>query len=283
VMEPFRSDFGFHIIRVDRRTEEEADVAHVLVPIERTIDSEDALLARVDSLEALAERMSLPAAAQTLGLTHRTTELTPVLPTLPGVGRADAAIEWVFDDRPSVGEASPVLENERSFYVVELLSRQDARTLTLDEAAPSIRTILVRQRQRERTRDIGRQVVDRIQAGATLEQAAEPINVQVDAAESFRRLDFVPGLGQANAAIGYAFGLEVGQVSGLIATPDAFFIVQTTDRTPADRDAWLEQRDLQRQQVLGMLQSQRINQYLEGLREEARIVDQREQVLTRGV
>jgi peptidyl-prolyl cis-trans isomerase D len=283
VTEPVRSDFGYHIIRVDRRTDDEADVAHVLVSIERTIESEDALLARVDSLESLAERMALPAAAQQLGLTHRTTELTPVLNTLPRVGSVDAAIEWVFDERPPVGEASPILENDRYFYVVELLSRHDARTLTLEEATSSIRAILIRQRQRERTREIARQVIDRIQAGASLQQAAAQIDVPVGTADSFTRLDFVPGLGQANAAIGAAFGMEVGQVSGLISTPDAFFVVQTTDRTPADRDAWRAQVGTQRQQTMAVLQNQRVNQYIEGLREEARIVDQRDRVLTRGV
>jgi peptidyl-prolyl cis-trans isomerase D len=282
ITEPVRSGFGVHLIRVDRRTAEEADVAHILVPIERSIESEDALLARVDSLEMLTERIALPAAAAELGLRHRTTELTPVLPTLPGVGRADEAIDWVFDERPPVGEVSPVLENDRAFYVVELLSRHDARTLTLEEATPSIRTILIRQRQRERTRDIGRQVVDRIQAGATLEQAASEIGVEVASAQSFRRLDFVPGMGQANAAVGAAFGMEPGQVSGLVSTPDAFFVVRTTERTTADRAAWSAQVDAQRQQVLSMVQNERINQYLEGLRQEARIVDQRDRVLTRG-
>jgi peptidyl-prolyl cis-trans isomerase D len=281
--EPVRSDFGYHIIRVDRRTQDEADVSHILVPVERTLESEDALLARVDSLETLAERMSLPAAAQELGLTHRTTEITPVLTSLPAIGPVDAAIDWIFEERPAVGEASPVLENDRVFYVVELLSRQDERTLTLEEAAPAIRAILVRQAQRERTRQIGRQLVDRIQGGATLEQAAAQVGLAVGTGESFTRTDFVPGMGQANAAIGVAFGMAPGQTSDLVATADAFFVVQTTARTEADQSAWQEQIQIQRQQVMGMLQSQRINQYLDGLRQEARIVDQRDRILTRGV
>jgi peptidyl-prolyl cis-trans isomerase D len=283
VTEPVQTDFGYHLIRVDRRTEDEAGVAHILIPIERTLESEDALLARVDSLETLSERMSLPAAAEQLGLRVRTTELTPVLPTLPEVGRADAAVEWVFEERPPVGEASPVLENERYYYVLELLSRQDERTLTLEEASPSVRAILVRERQRERAREVGRQVVDRIRAGATLEQAAAQAGLTVGVAESFTRLAFVPGIGQANAAIGAAFGLPVGQASDLLSTPEAFFVIQVTDRTEADPEAWRQQLDMQRQQMMAVLQSQVIEQYLEGLREEARIVDQRDQVLRRGV
>jgi peptidyl-prolyl cis-trans isomerase D len=277
--EPVQTEFGYHLIRVDERTEEEAQVAHILVPIELTIDSEDAMLARVDSLEILAERVSLTAAAEELGLDVRTTQITPVLSTLPNVGNVEEAIEWVFDESAIEGEASPVLENERYFFVVELISREDARVLTEEEAAPTIRAILVREKQREQARDIGRQMVDRIRAGASLEDAAAAAGVPVGDAESFTRLDFVPGLGQANAAIGAAFGLDVGEISGLIATPEAFFVVQTTDRTEADRTAWEAQRDMQRQQIVAMLQNQRIEQYIEGLREEARIDDRRDRVL----
>jgi peptidyl-prolyl cis-trans isomerase D len=282
VTDPVLTDFGFHLIRVDRRTADDADVSHILLPVERTIESEDALLARVDSLEMLAERMALTAAAAEVGVEVRTTELTPVLPNLPGIGPAAAAVEWVFRDRPPAGEVSSILENDRSFYIVELINREDARTLTLEEATPAIRNILIRERQRERTRDLGRQVVDRLQAGAAMEAAAAEIGLSVANAGPFSRLDFVPGIGQANAAIGAAFGLDIGETSGLISTPDAFFIIQVTGRTEADRDAWQAQADLQRQQVMGYLQTQRINQYLEGLREEARIIDQRDRVLQRG-
>jgi peptidyl-prolyl cis-trans isomerase D len=282
VTEPVLTDFAYHLIRVDRRTEDEADVSHILLPIERTLESEDAMLARVDSLETLAERMSLTAAAEQLGLPIRTSELTPVLPSLPPVGPIDAAHEWVFEERPAAGEASPVLENDRYFYVVELISREDARTLTLDEARPSIRTILIRERQRERTRDIGRQVVDRVRAGASLEEAGAQIGVQPRTAGPFGRTEFVPGLGQANAALGAAFGLPVGETSGLVPTAEAFFVLRVVERTDADPEAWLAQRDIQRQRLVAALQSQRIDQYLEGLREEARIVDQRARILRRG-
>ncbi|MFP4624935.1 MAG: SurA N-terminal domain-containing protein, partial [Gemmatimonadota bacterium] len=47
VTEPVLTRFGYHVIRVESRTEGEAEASHVLIPIERTIESEDAMLARV--------------------------------------------------------------------------------------------------------------------------------------------------------------------------------------------------------------------------------------------
>ena len=174
---------------------------------------------------------------------------------------------------------SPVFENERYYYVMELVERQEARALTLDEATPDIRTILRNEEKRARTRDMGRQLVDRIETGATLEQAADEAGFPVRSAGPFTRLEFVPGVGSGNAAIGAAFGLPVGAVSGLLETDDAFYVIRVTDRTTADREAWRAQLPQQRQQVVSTLRDQRLNQFLEALREDAEIVDNRDQVL----
>lgn len=279
VMEPIHSQFGYHVIRVDRRTDEEADVAHILFELRRTLESEDAMLATVDSLEDRVERMPLEAAAEELGLRVRTVEVNPDVPSVPGIGSVSEGVDWIFGQRPLPEAVSPIFENDRYYYVMELVDREETRQLTLEEATPDIRRLLSDERKRERARDIGRQLVDRIQGGATLEEAAEQTGLAVRSAGPFTRLQFVPGVGSGNAAIGAAFGLPVGEVSGLIETPDAFYVIRVTDRTEADREAWLEQLPQQRQQVTQTLQNQRLNQFLEALREEANIVDNRDAVL----
>ena len=273
VTEPVLTQFGYHLIRVDERTDETAEVSHILLPVERTLESEDAMLARVDSLEAMVERMSLEAAAEEMGVNVRSMELTPLLPNMPGVGSISEGVDWVFERRPAVGEVSEIFENDRSFYLMEVVERDEARALTLEEARAPIETILRNERKRERLHDIGREVVDRIEGNATLEAAAAAAGMPVREAGPFTRLDFVPGVGSGNAAIGAAFGLEVGEVSGLLETPDGFFVIEVTGQTEADREAWQAQLPQQRQQIMGALQNQRLNEFMEALREEAEVVD----------
>ncbi len=281
VTAPVATRFGYHLIRVDERTDETATASHILLPVERTIESEDNMLARVDSLEAMVERMSLDAAAEELGLTVRETQLTPVVPNVPGVGPVDEGLEWVFEERAAVGEISPIFETDQAFYLFDLVDREDRRVLTLDEARSSIETILRTERKRDRTRDMGRELVDRIAGGASLDEAAGApgLGLQVAETEPFTRLGFVPGVGGGNAAIGAAFGLDIGEVSELLETREGFFLVQPTDRTSADREAWEAQKDQQRMQAVNALQGQRLDQFMRALREEADVVDQRQEVL----
>ncbi|MFW6201725.1 MAG: hypothetical protein ACOC8B_04050, partial [Gemmatimonadota bacterium] len=76
-----------------------------------------------------------------------------------------------------------------------------------------------------------------------------------------------------------AFGLDVGATSGAVEANDQFFILRTLEREPADREAWEEQKDAQRMQVAQTIQQQRIEQFIEGLRERAEIEEFLDEVL----
>jgi peptidyl-prolyl cis-trans isomerase D len=122
---------------------------------------------------------------------------------------------------------------------------------------------------------IARDAVDRIRGGESLEAVAGSVGVEVREAGPFARSDVVPGLGQMNAAIGTAFGLQPGEISGAIDADRQVYIIQTVSRTDASREAWEEQKATQRAQVSQALAQQRWENFLTALREDARVVDSR--------
>ena len=75
--------------------------------------------------------------------------------------------------------------------------------------------------------------------------------------------------------VGTAFGLRVGERSGVIEGDGGYFIIQSLERKLADSSAWLKQRDTQRTQLRQVVQQARIQQYMDGLRAKAKIVDRR--------
>jgi peptidyl-prolyl cis-trans isomerase D len=278
--QPARSGLGFHIIDVQERWgADSARVRHILVPIARTDASEVSLFQLADSLEDLGEQMALEQAAQALGLTVQTAELTQDFPFLAGVGQVSEGSDWVFEEAPSVGDVSPVFEATTAFYALELLSSAPAGVLELELARAGIEETIRLDRKLQRAREEAQQIVDRARAGTPLLNVAAEMGLEARVAGPFTRDDFVPGIGRQNAVIGAAFGLPIGPVSDVISTANNQYVIEVLARTPADSTAWTAQLPQQRGQAVAMIQQQRLSEWVAALRASARVVDRRAEVL----
>jgi peptidyl-prolyl cis-trans isomerase D len=278
VTEPVQTPYGFHLIRVRSRNNDEATASHILIPIERGDDTEDALLTVADSLEQTALQTSLTNAAQELGLSARETEVTKDFPFVAGVGRMDEGADWAFGDDVETNELSPLFETAENFYIFELLERTAERPLTLEEVSPGIRDRLASTKRQAEAVRIGSGLAEQARS-TSLDAVASAQGVQVQETEPFARIDFVPGIGQANAVIGAAFGLDSGKTSGILEANGMLYIIQKTAAHAADREAFDADKDNIRAQLTAGMQQQRWSVFLESLRERAKVVDNRSKVL----
>lgn len=276
---PISSPVGLHVIRVaERWGQDSIQASHILVPWARSDAAEIALLTMADSLETLGETLSVTDAAAALGMETQEAELSTEFALLAGAGQVGEGADWAFEEA-AVGDVSPVFETSQAFYMIEVLSTTPAGVLPLDDARETITEILRFERKMARARETGEGLVRRIRSGEALPNVASDAGLEVRSAGPFARNDFVPGLGRYNAAIGAAFGLDVGQVSGVVESPSNAYIVELLARTPADSTEWLGQRETQRQQVRAQIEQRRLQEWLTSLRAAARIVDRREEVL----
>ena len=272
--EPVQTQFGFHVLRVTSLAADTARVEQVLIPVRLSEAKEAEVLARVDSLESMAEDMSLAEIGRRAGLPVRSAELSPPLAFIPGVGTAEEGVYWALQQGQR-GEVSPVFEAQGIYYMFELVSRTDEGTLSISEATPTIRTILVKQQQLEKARALLEDAEAAARKGTPLEQIAAQYHSTVMDAGPFTRSDFVPGLGRFSPAIGAAFGLAPMRVSGLVEADGNLVLVQLVKRVDADRTKWQQQLAQQRTRVVQALADEKWQQYLTALRETAKIVDNR--------
>jgi peptidyl-prolyl cis-trans isomerase D len=273
ITQPVLTQSGYHVIRVESRQADTAQIRQFIVPVELSRQNEDRLLDRADSLELAATTVGLEQAASRMGLQVQAAEVTPALPILPGVGAIDEGLEWAME--ADAGEISDVLEAEQSFYMLELVSRRDEGALSLEEAAPTIRALLLRRAKLARAREILTPAAREAASGASLEQIGGRYNLQVQQAGPFTRGEGAPGLGRLNAAVGAAFGLRPGETSPLIEADDQLFLIRTVSRSEPGRAEWQAQLGEQRERVQQALADNRWNQYMLALRENAEIVDNR--------
>jgi peptidyl-prolyl cis-trans isomerase D len=275
--EPVQTQFGWHIVEVTARDEEAETVEarHILFPYTPFGDRELAILARADTLEMLGREMSVAEAAAQLGLEVRESEITDGFALLPGAGNAGEAQDWVFEDREGVGAVSPVFENAQGFYMVEILEEESARTLALDEVRDEVRQYLQARKKTQVALERARALADEARGGASLEELAARVNGTFESPGAFSRLENVPGVGSANAAIGTAFGTPAGQVGGPVAVGPRVYLVQVLDRVEADRELFEAMKEVLRMQLTQQLRQERLELWLDGIRETTRIVDRR--------
>ena len=79
--------------------------------------------------------------------------------------------------------------------------------------------------------------------------------------------------------VGTAFGLDVGQRSGILDTKDGIYVIETLEHTKADSTKFVKELDQYRARAINQARQERVRNYLASLRSAAKIVDDREKVL----
>lgn len=277
ISEPVLTSFGYHLIRMDGHKGDSAAFSHILIRLQQTDSSAAIANARADSLEKMAAQAETPAqfdrAAKALELTPIQIAVPEGSPAYLGGRQVPSVSAWAFGGA-AVGESSELQDADNAYYLARLDSLRPSGLPTFDEAKADVRRILTE-----------RQVLDALlpkarafaqaAASSSLEQAATAVHLKVETSPKFTPTGYVPGLGQMTEAIGAAFALPVGAISVPIAAAHAVYVIRVDRRVPADRNAWEKQKDAQRQQLVATLREQRVREYLEDLRQAAKIVDNR--------
>jgi peptidyl-prolyl cis-trans isomerase D len=282
VSQPVATPFGYHLIQVQEKNGDQIKARHILIPVEKSDAELDRFYAKADSLEDLAQRSGLERAARATGAALRSgVTVTENSPFVPGIGSALEAVEWAEQetrDGARAGQVSDLLETEQAFFVAKLESFTPEGVTPLAQATPQIRRQLVLEKKQEQARKIGQEMVAQARGGRTLQQVAAARGLEVRQAGPFTRGDPNPALGQANAAVGAAFGVPVGKVSDVVKTTAGLFIIRPVARTEADRKAFEAQKQQMRSMATARLQQSAVERWLESLRKSADIEDRRKEI-----
>ena len=276
---PIATPFGYHLIRVDQAKGDSVKVRHILIPVALQGEHLDQVESRADTLERQAAERTGPAVldsvARRLGL-----QVSPVYQVVQGdrftLGQyaiPDVSV-WAFE--APIGETSPVIEAVPAFYIFQLDSVTEEGVQPLDQIRVRVTTAVRLEKQKGLARARADSLLTVLRSAPELASSAR--GLEVERFGPFPRLRPPSYLGREPLVVGTAFGLHVGERSGVIEGEGGYFIIESMGRKLADSSAWLAQRDLQRNQLRQAVQQQRIQQYMEGVRATATIVDRRKEL-----
>ncbi|MEE2753409.1 MAG: peptidylprolyl isomerase [Candidatus Latescibacterota bacterium] len=281
--QPFKTQFGWHILKVEDRKGEgdslQVKARHILLKIEPGRDTLDELRVTADDFVEQARSSGLKGAATSAGLQTSDTGYITAGAFFPLLGnKTSGLVNNFLEEEP--GAISPTFESERGIYIFALTDKRDAGTRPLDEVKNQV-AARVRQNMK---RGIAEQRVQvllaEVRAGTSLESSARKLNLRYTEPEPFAKADFVPTVGSRNGFVGKAFELEAGQTSDVISTRNGAYVLKVIKRIPAEESLFdLEKAELTNQ-LVGSKKNDLISAWFTNLRARADIVDNRHRFFT---
>jgi peptidyl-prolyl cis-trans isomerase D len=276
---PVASPFGYHLIRIDQAKGDSVKVRHILIPVSLQGEHLDQVEARADTLERLTAERSDPAVLDTTAR-RMGIPLSPQYQVIegqrfglgPNVPVPDVSV-WAFE--APVGETSPVIEAPSGYYVFRLDSVTVSGVPPLAQIKGQVSAAVRLEKQKALARRRADSLAAVLHGVPDLASAAAAHGLPVERFGPFTRLRPPSYLAVEPVVVGAAFGLKVGERSGVIQGEKGFFLIESLSRKLADSTAWLAQRETQRTQLRQAVQQARIQQYMEGVRARAKVVDRR--------
>jgi peptidyl-prolyl cis-trans isomerase D len=288
ISDVIRTPFGWHILQVeDKREAATKPLAEVEQEVKdklRDDKARDAAATFVDDLQTAIE--ADPQQFVTLAQQHElevvTTPFIPATGQVEGITGVPDLVKRVFA-MPELG-VDTRQGQDGTYYIFQTAA---IRPSTIQEFS-AVKDRVMQDLRAQKSIDLARQQAEewatKLRAGTPLTELAAAQSVQVVETGLFKRRDPVPQLGQQAAFSRVAFGLQVGAV-GTAHDGTRHFVLQVTERQPADMQAYVTEKaeyrqklmDQKRQQV-GAAFQQFLHAEYQRLRQQGDIVVNREYV-----
>jgi peptidyl-prolyl cis-trans isomerase D len=278
VSAPVRTDFGYHLIKVDERQEAGyRPLEAVRAELAQRLSHEEARRlaeARAQSLHDLtvAADGALAATAQQFDLTVRETPFIARGERIEGIEPASLFTQTAFELQE--GQVSRPITLGSRYAVMKLLGRQASYVPPFDEVKDAVREALVQERAQTLARQTAEAFIDDLKAGKGLEELAHTLNTQAEQTGLFARGGTIPKLGSPQELIKTAFRMTVGEARVVDISGQPAVIV-LKERSAFDAEAYEREREQVRQRLLRQKQEQIFTQWASDMRQQ---LEERQQI-----
>jgi peptidyl-prolyl cis-trans isomerase D len=272
VSDPIRTDFGYHLIKVEEVQEAGYRPLEVVQAElrERLTREETRRLAEVKA-QAVHDAMMAPGsgwetAVRALEVVPRETPFIVRGQTVEGIENSGAFTQAAFALQD--GEVSrPTLIGNR-YVVMKPLERKASSLPPLEEVQETVREALVQERSQALARQKADELLSEVEAGKSLQDLAQTLNTQTEQTGLFSRNSAIPQWGRPQGFIREVFRMTVGEAR-VVDLSEQPAVVVLKERQEFDAEAYEKEKAQLRQQMLRQKREQTFAQWSNDLRRQA--------------
>ncbi len=256
-----------------------SEVSFVVFSLDITADpvaTIDEQAKEADDFSFFAEEDGFEAEAERRGLELREGLATKGTNFISGIGQSQQIMNYLTSaDEDDISEP---LELSGQFVVLKVTDITPAGVQPFEEVKDQIRTTVINEKRKEQAVSRARELIEQ---HADLPSLAEAAGKEVATAQDIAmNATSLPGAGREPAVIGAIFGLEQGERSDPVRGTSAAFVVRVDRLQEADISSLTtSQRSQIREELRKEKQAAYMNTWIEELKEEADIEDNRSRVL----
>ncbi len=281
---PVLTQFGYHLIKVEATRivegQPEVEARHILINVKPSETTRDQIRRELKNLEFLADDIGFEAAVDSLGLTATNSNKLRQKDTfISGVGSFQSAVRFAY--LSELGAHSKVMQNESHFALFMVSEINAAGDRPFEESKASIKRKLLNDKKQEMAKEAGEKLLPGLksQLDWTQVKIADREDLSINKVEGARGNAAIKGLGRYPEIFGFLENAKAGEVSPVFDTPRGAIIVRLTARSDFDESDFASQYDEIYETLTKARQNEIWGQYLESLRKNADITDNRLRML----
>ena len=265
-----KSNYGFHIIRVDARQDAHMktldDVKNEIDPILKQQKAQQIAQKQADDLLQAAKSKGLDAAAAVQGVPVVTSDFFGRKDVVPGLGPSPQFMDAVFTDaEKSPPEMAPI---SQGYAVFDLLAVKPPSTPSFDEIHAKVEEEFKNERANVLLSQKTQELSDRAKADHDLKKAAKELGATLKNSELVAPDGQVPDIGSMTGQAAVAFSMKPGEISSHINSGTNGIVLDITEvQAPTDAD-FAAKRDQIRDTLLQNKEQELFGLFVNNLRDQ---------------
>lgn len=275
ISQPVRTVFGWHLVKVDKKTRDEVKARHILIRAQPSWETLSAVEETARTFWLDARELGFDEAAEAHGLNLMRTDDFPrgSLPTGIEATLKELATDFGFEHE--VGEISPIFAGDHGYFICQVEEKSPEHTPPLEEIQLQIEGIVRGNKKREEARAIAESIAVELAQGQRLEAAAAKRDLEVHETGLFTPATYQYGIPLRSEFQGAAYTLERGETRGPVPTRIGYFLIRCNERIPMDEEAFQIERAALKVRILQERQTQYFDAWLQRQLDAAKIDDYR--------
>ena len=282
ISDPIQTNFGIHIIKVnDKRknenNEDEILASHILLKIEIGPTTRNFIKNKATQFIFDVEDFGFDEALNR-NPNFKSNKLPPLLKSstfVPGLAYFPQASKFAFES--TTGSISQVLEANRGFVVLKLDSISPEGTKEIDLVKFEIGNTIKTNKQKEKAQELALILYDEI---IDKNESMENLSIKNNNSKFLNQIKSKLNssfeiIGKEQSIIGSLLAAEPGEILQPINFSSGTVIIKLVSKEKFNEDDWKIKKDLIKNNLLNTKQNQTITEWVEGLKKEAKIIDNR--------